>query len=431
MMQHQETLTNGTTKVARGIQSEGAARSVSAEVAGAPRVSVVRRVDRWLRERSLLLLGIAVVAGFSWPAEAGRVLSHPRLFGVTDALSYDARTFALAVIVFSAALRCTPRDFAQVVRSKAGVANLISVYLVVPAIALGIAFATLKLGSESLRGVALGLVLSVMVPVAMTSAVWTRASQGSVPVALGTLGVTSVLAALFMPPVIERLASMPGVAMHPSLASVRMQVILAFALPLILGSSIRAVASRAADSLEPLFSIASVVALFAFVGDSAAALRPHLASHQGAVAVALVLTVVTNAAAYFVGYCVAKARGLDDADTVAVVFGSGMRSVPAALVVGAIAFPGVALVSLPPVLWSVTQQLLAGILTRRFLHARDLAEPVLPLKRRVAEVTARVASASRPALAELEDSIVMPLCRELEDTLVYRPSRDRAPSVPG
>lgn len=431
MMQHQETLTNGTTKVARGIQSEGAARSVSAEVAGAPRVSVVRRVDRWLRERSLLLLGIAVVAGFSWPAEAGRVLSHPRLFGVTDALSYDARTFALAVIVFSAALRCTPRDFAQVVRSKAGVANLISVYLVVPAIALGIAFATLKLGSESLRGVALGLVLSVMVPVAMTSAVWTRASQGSVPVALGTLGVTSVLAALFMPPVIERLASMPGVAMHPSLASVRMQVILAFALPLILGSSIRAVGSRVADSLEPLFSIASVVALFAFVGDSAAALRPHLASHQGAVAVALVLTVVTNAAAYFVGYCVAKARGLDDADTVAVVFGSGMRSVPAALVVGAIAFPGVALVSLPPVLWSVTQQLLAGILTRRFLHARDLAEPVLPLKRRVAEVTARVASASRPALAELEDSIVMPLCRELEDTLVYRPSRDRAPSVPG
>lgn len=392
---------------------------------------VIRRVDRWLRERSLLLLAIAVVSGFSWPEYASRVLSHPRLVALPMGFAYDARTLALAVIVLSASLRCTPTDFTRVFRSKGGFANLLTVYLVVPALALAVAYGTLHFGHEAFRGVALGLVLSVIVPVAMTSAVWTRASQGNVPLALGTLAVTSVLAAFLVPYALERLAGLPGVQMGASLSSIRAQVVLAFAVPLVIGSLTRTIAPRVATALEPLFSIASVIALFAFVGDSASALRPHLSTHTGVLAIALVLTVLTNAISYGIGFAVARVRGLDESETIAVVFGSGMRSVPAALAIGAIAFPGVALVGLPPVLWSVTQQLLAGVLSSWFLRTRDLSEPVLPLKRRVADAAARVASVSRPALAELEDSIVLPLRREFEDTLVYRPRKASAPSIPG
>ncbi len=402
-----------------------------------PQPTMIRRVDRWLRERSLLLLGIAMVAAFSWPDVASQVLARQEIVKLPlwSGVAYDARTFALALIVLSASLRCSPADFTRVFRSKAGFANLLAVYLVVPALTLGVAYAAIHSGHESMRGIALGLVLSVIVPVAMTSAVWTRASHGSVPLALGTLAVTSLLAVFLMPLVLGRLGGIPGLEMGASVHSIRVQVVLAFAVPLFIGTAVRGVTPKVAARIEPLMSIVAMFALFAFVADSASALRPHLATHRNVLVVALVLTSLTNAASYAVGYFVAKARGLSEADTVAVVFGSGMRSVPAALVIGAIAFPDVPLVGLPPILWSVTQQLLAGLITRRFLNARDLAEPVLPLRRRVSDGTSAPAAAltppsrnkSRPSFTELaenlEDSIVMPFCRELEETLVYRPTQ--------
>jgi predicted Na+-dependent transporter len=416
----------------------------------APRLDVVRRVDRWLRERSLLLLAIAMVAAFSWPEFASRILARSSIVHVPlTGVAYDSRTLALAVIVLSASLRCTPRDFTRVFRSKAGYANLFAVYLFVPALTLGIGYAALHFGHEALRGVALGLILSVIVPVAMTSAVWTRASQGSVPLALGTLAVTSLIAVFLTPFVLSHLAGVPGVKMGASLTNIRVQVVLAFAVPLVLGSTLRGLGPKLANAIEPLFSIGSMLALLAFVSDSASALRPHLSTHRSVLVIAVVLTVLTNALSYGIGFLVAKSRKLDEADTIAVVFGSGMRSVPAALVIGAIAFPAVPLVGLPPILWSVTQQLLAGVITRRFIRQRDLNEPVLPLNRRIADpgaergvagaaaepkAKAKAKRRSRPSLSELaesiEGSIVTPL-REIEDTLVYRPAKNSAPSIPG
>lgn len=392
-------------------------RADRAEPAG-----ILRRSDRWVREHSLLLLVLTMISAFSWPQLAAKVFARGATFHVPGTgWTYDAPSLALSVIILAAAIRCTPADFVRVFRSKAGVANLVTVYVAVPAVTLGIAFATMSLGGADLRAICIGLVLLMIVPVATTSAVWTRSSLGSVPVALSTIAITSLVAVALVPPVLGGLAGASGLeAMSaPLLAKVRFQVVFAFAVPLLVGTSIRSLLPRVATALEPVLSILSIMVLLAFIGDTTAALRPHLSSHDHLLAIALPLTVLVNVLAFAIGYTAARLRGLSNEETIALVFGTGMRSTSTALVVAALCFPASPIVALPPILWSFTQQLLAGVLSRRILHARDRAEPVLPLTRRMVQAAKR---ASRPTFDDIEAL--------LEDSLVLNPKRAPLPSHP-
>jgi BASS family bile acid:Na+ symporter len=394
--------------------------------------SRIRRADRWVREHSLLLLCLTMVSSFSWPDVARKIfargasVSIPLLPG-----HFDIPSLALSIIILAAAIRCTPRDYGRVFASRAGIAHLVSVYLVVPLLAAAVALMTLRIADGgALRGVAIGLALVVIVPIATTSAVWTRSSQGSVPVALSTIALSSLIAVFLLPPMIGRLAGAGGIDISSSIDRIRMQVLFAVAIPLVLGTSIRTLLPRVAGAIEPFLSLASMLVLLAFIGDTVASLRPHIELHTDLLAIALPFTVLTNALAYIAGYAIARARGLKREETIALVFSSGMRSTSTALVVAAICFPATPIVALPVIVWSFTQQILAGVITRRILRARDLAEPVLPLKRRVAQAAVQAAQAvaetakraSRPAVEEIDEM--------LQETLVMAP-RPRLPSHPG
>jgi predicted Na+-dependent transporter len=350
-------------------------------------------------------------------------------------LVYEPRTIALGVVVLSASLRCRPEQLANVFRSS-GVTALLAVYVAVPLVALAMVGGLLRSGSVELRAVAIGLGLLTVIPVAMTSSVWTSASRGNVALSLGTLALTSALAVLVIPFAIAHVPHAHDVALAAPIAVVRSQVILAFAVPLVLGMTLRALASRVADALEPAMSVLSFGALLLSVADCAGVLRPQLTAHSAVLALAVGITISANALAFAAGYFAARVRGLPYEDAITVVFASGMRSTPAAMIVGAIAFPTMPLATLVPVLWSVTQQLFAAFLTRRFLDARDRQEPVLPLSVRYRRSMPRMPS-RMPSLVDLEESIVLPLVRtfrdtlvdtpyeELFETLVYRPQTER------
>jgi bile acid:Na+ symporter, BASS family len=385
---------------------------------------VVRRADRWVREHSLLLLLLTMISAFSWPNIAEKVFARGAVLHVPmTAWTYDVQSLVLTVIVFATAIRCTPRDFLRVFGSKGGAGILVSIYLLVPAIALAIAFGLLRIANTAeLKSVAFGLALLVVVPVSTTSALWTRSSQGKVSLSLGMIAITSLVAIFLVPPVLGRLAGVGGLEIASSLERIRLQVVFAFAVPLVLGTLIRAILPKVAAFLEPLVSLVAMVMLLGFVGDIVAALRPHIIVNTDLLAIAVPFTVLANVLAFSMGAIVSRMHRLDESERVALVFGSGMRSTLTAMVLAAICFPGNPIVALAPIVWTLSQQIIAGYLTRRFLHVRDSAEPVLPLKRRVSDIAARAASVSRPALAEIEEI--------LEDTLTIRPRR-AAPSRPG
>lgn len=386
---------------------------------------VARRVDRFARANVLWLLVGVVLVAFLIPDVAARLLARRHLFSVPlTSLHYEPRTLALAIIVLSASLRYRPRDLARVFRSNGGFANLLSVYVVVPAMTVAIAIALIATRSPELRAVATGLVLCVLMPVAMTSAVWTRASRGSVTLALGTLALTSALAVFLIPIALGRI---PGAHLRAvdSASGIRAQVVVAFALPLVLGMALRAAVPGLAKRLETPLSLLSVLSLLLSVADCTGALKPHLRMPLHLIVAAGVVTVSANALAFGVGYLVARLRGLGERETISVVFASGMRSTPAAMVVGILAFPDAPLVALAPILWSVSQQLLAGIVTRQMLLARESVDETAPMAVRQrawppprrAEQDVLVDASRSETAVELEESLVMPLVRRFNDTL--------------
>src|SRR5688572_11327117 len=99
--------------------------------------SWIKSIERVVRARAFMLLLLGVAFAMFWPGVATTLLAPRALFAIphTD-MVYEPRTVALAVIVLSASLRCRPLEFFHVLRSSAGVTNLLSVYLAVPLVIL-------------------------------------------------------------------------------------------------------------------------------------------------------------------------------------------------------------------------------------------------------------------------------------------------------
>lgn len=362
--------------------------------AAAPRIA--RLNARVARHSVALLVGLSAL-NLLVPGPGGALRSL-HLFRVPlTGWTCDFPTVALAAMMLSAAVQCRLGDFGQLVaRPRASIASLLLVYALAPALAL--ATSAVGLGGQGGRAAVelrLGLFLVSLMPVAMTAAVWVRLATGNVALLLALIAVTTTLSVVSVPLYSQLMPALAGEALgRVPVGELVKQLVLSVTLPLAAGLGLRRFAAGWADAAEPYLTLAGNLGLYAALSTNVASAAPHLGGDVEVLAIAGAITVGLNLA--FFGLALAGARllrarrpGLSHDDAVALCFGGGMRSTGTAMVLGAAAFPSMPLVTLPAALYSISQQILAGFLSRRLQPGAALLRTPVGRSRRELEIAVR------------------------------------------
>ncbi|HEY3452908.1 MAG TPA: bile acid:sodium symporter [Myxococcales bacterium] len=341
--------------------------------AALPKNDALGRLNARLARHTVGTLALLVVANLALPAP-GVALKSLSLFRIPGVgWSYDFSTLALTSMMLSAALQCRLGDFAQLARRpQASAASLLQVYALGPALALATsAFGLGGFPQEAAAELRLGLFLVSLMPVAMTAAVWVRLAAGNVALLLALIAVTTLLSVVSVPLYSQLMPALAGTALDAvPVSELVKQLVLSVSLPLAFGLTVRRLASRWADSVQPAVTLLGTLGLYAALSTNVAGAAAHL---RGGDLELLALTGVSavglNLGLFGVALLAARRLraqrpGLSHDDAVALLFAGGMRSTGTAMVLGAAAFPAMPLVTVPAALYSISQQILAGYLVR-------------------------------------------------------------------
>ncbi|MBI3182959.1 MAG: bile acid:sodium symporter [Myxococcales bacterium] len=326
-------------------------------------------VNRWIAARSHWLLVSLVAANLAFPA-AGLALKQVDLFRVPGTpWDYDFSTLALTAMMLSASVQCRVGDFGELARQSAA-ASLLLAYVLAPAWALAASTVALgAFGGESALELRLGLFFTSLMPIAMTSAMWVRVAAGNVALALGLIAITTLFSVAAVPAYVHLF---PGLAEGPvsvPVGEIVRQLVLSVTLPLLAGLSLRRLFPAAAERALPALGLLGNLGLFAALSTNVASAASHIRSEPAVLVVACAGTVAANLGLFALSLACARhlrsrRPGLPHADAVALVLAGGMRSTGTAMVIGSAAFPMMPLVTIPAAIYSISQQLLAGLLSR-------------------------------------------------------------------
>ncbi len=331
-----------------------------------PAPYVLERFNQRFKQHFVAVLLSAAAVGALFPSLGlGLQSLHLVSFG-RDGWSYDFANLALGLMMLSASVQCELKDFRQLVaRPKAAMVSLLVIYAVVPAAAALLSLGVrLFLPEPYAVQVELGLMLSALMPVAMTSSVWARVNFGNLSLLVALITLTTALALATVPLYFTALLGMSEAGVHVPTDTIVQQLVLSATVPLVLGLALRRFVPGWIERWSGVFTLAGNVALWAVVVANVAVAAPHLMTEPRMVLLMGVLAVGLNVFSYAVGLALSRALRLSREDAVALLFGSGMRSNSTGLVVGLKSFAGMPLVALPAAIYMVSQHLIAAQLTR-------------------------------------------------------------------
>ena len=242
-----------------------------------------------------------------------------------SALTLFALNAVLAMMMFGIALSLTTADFKRVLSKPKGPAvGLAAQFILLPAMTCGLTW-LIPMPSE----VALGLILVSCCPGGSFSNLMTYLSNGNTAMSVSMTGVASVLACVLTPfnfmfyaglnPHTEQLLQ----AISVSATDMLMIVALVLALPLAAGLFCANQFPHFARRSEPFFRIVSLITLFGFV---AIALVMNWERFIGGASIFLLAVVLHNALALAVGWCSARALGLNKGDRRAITLEVGLQN---------------------------------------------------------------------------------------------------------
>lgn len=140
------------------------------------------------------MLGVVAV-GVAFPM-LGTTLRNWELFRIPfTPWRYDFSTLALGAMMLSASVECSLSDFRHLAkRPLVSLVFLVVSYVISPALVVGIGrLCAVAVGPAVGAELEIGLMLSALMPIAMTSSVWTRASGGTLPLLVALITVTTAL----------------------------------------------------------------------------------------------------------------------------------------------------------------------------------------------------------------------------------------------
>lgn len=312
----------------------------------------------------VLLFGVVLGAGFP---SLGLALKDTTFFRIPGTgWSYDFPNLALGLMMLSAIMGCEIRDFKKVARRpRPAVLSLIVIYGVIPAIAAVTGLLWVRLTGEENVQILVGLMLSALMPVAMTSALWVRLSAGNVPLLLSLITVTTGLSVASVPVYLRALLGVSGAGVEVPTDSIIQQLVISVTAPLVLGLSLRHVLPKVVTKLQDGVTMFANLALWLVVVANVAVAAPHVRNDAKGFVAAVVLAVMLNAISYGVGLFAARAMHLSHEDSLTLIFGSGMRSNSTGLMLGLKGFPTMPLVSVPAAVYMISQHLMAAFIARK------------------------------------------------------------------
>ncbi len=341
---------------------------------------LVAAASGWVSRRFLGLLLVVVALSLVLP-QAGLALRNIKFFQIPfTTWTYDFPTLTLQLLMLSASIHSDIRDFRHLIeRPRAMWVSLFVIYAMVPLIAIAAAVAGMYLvpGGTALQ-LQLGLMFLALMPVAKTSALWVRINDGNVPLLLAIVTVNSALAVVTIPSITAILPGVSGGAHPVPIDSLVRQLVMSVTVPLILGVALRRVARSFVERWEAAFALVGTVALFFSVGTNVAAATPLIVAEGTLVVASAVVAVALNVAYLWIPMFLARRLNLAQEDSIAVVFCGGLRSMGTALGVAPAAFPTMPLVVVPAAVYCISQQILAGYVTRT-LRASEGGHLGLPI----------------------------------------------------
>ena len=329
-------------------------------------MTLLPRINGWLKGHFLGMLLGAVGVGALFP-RVGLFIKDLEFLRVPGThWSYDFSNLALGLMMLSASVQCELKDFRQLVaRPKAAAVSLFVIYLVVPALVAGAgAIANAVLPGGLGPQVQIGLLLSALMPVAMTSAVWVRNNAGTLPLLVSLITLTNALALATVPLYLGLLVSGSGATSSIPVETIVQQLVLSASVPLALGLLLRRALPGLVRRSSELFPLFGNLALLAIVVANVAVAIPHVLAERRVFVLMALLAVGLNVLCYAVGLALARVFGLAREDAISLLFGSGMRSNSTGLVLGVKAFAGMPLVAVPAAIYMISQHVIAAYLTR-------------------------------------------------------------------
>ncbi|QAY66589.1 bile acid:sodium symporter family protein [Paenibacillus protaetiae] len=297
------------------------------------------RFNAGFERYTIVITPLALVIGF---------LLAKGLQPYTSSVSY-----LFAYITFAMALGCGFGHLGSVLR-KPGIIvwTIMLAHLVAPAIAYGIGAALFGQHSPYV----IGLVLFTIIPLGVSSVMWTGLSGGNVPLMLAMVILDSALSPLVVPAGI-RLLFHQAVAVR--LGPLMLDLLLIIVLPTFAGVLLHQLTrGRIQAKVQPYASSVSKLCFAAVVMLNAAAIQPYVQQMKGDMALVVSVVVGLVALCYALGYIGTYWLGSREMQAT-VSYATGMRNISLGIVLAIGYFPPLAAV--PVILSILVQQPLATV----------------------------------------------------------------------
>jgi BASS family bile acid:Na+ symporter len=319
----------------------------------------------WLLVGGYALAGVAPAAGCWLTGLAGT----GSLFGHAVRVSVPAAM--LGVLLFAAGFAVKGDHLRGIFRRPSALALGLTASIAVPVLVLLAAAPLLGLWHDpsEARDILVGLAVVAAMPVAGSSAGWSRAAEGDCALSLGLVLLSTLLSPLTTPLAFGAAARfVPGDAggVLSGLAGVGGAgafVVAWVVLPTALGLAARwAVGGARADAAGPWVKRVTAVVLLVLCYANASACLPSVVAEPDWDCLALVAVAagLMCATAFAAGFGVARTVRADPARRAALVFGIGMANNGAGLALAAGALAGCPMALLPVVAVNLVQHLAAG-----------------------------------------------------------------------
>lgn len=298
--------------------------------------------NRFLEERMFVVIFSGIALGWLVPAIHSWDSMIPILFGY---------------MTFVTALNISWKGLISVIRAPGPILLIvILLHIIMPIFALAIA--PLILGPDSPFTV--GTVLAVIIPIGVTSVIWTGLAGGESPLALSVVSIDSLLSPLIVPFSVLLLL---GASVQFDSGGLMKGLFWMIVFPTIFGVTLHDITrGRIGPKWAPINGPFSKICLALVVAVNVAAARGIIVGMQFALMSLLILLLVQAFTGYLLGYGMAKLFRYSPERIAAMTFCVGMRNISAGVVIALQYFSPEATV--PVVLAMLFQQPLASVFHR-------------------------------------------------------------------
>jgi BASS family bile acid:Na+ symporter len=293
---------------------------------------------------------------------------------------YDFRISAPAVmlgfLIFVAGLAVKAEHLRDVFRYPKALVIGLAASIVVPVLVLIAAAPLLSFWSDpgEVRALVVGLAVVAAMPVAGSSAGWSRAADGDCALSLGLVLLSTLLSPFTTPLALHAAGVFAPEGAGADLLQMAanggagMFVALWVVLPVLLGLLVRWVAGAArTEAASPVLKLASSVVLLVLCYSNASTCLPAAVADPDWDFIALVMlaAALACAAAFAAGFGAAQVVHADPARRASLVFGIGMANNGAGLALAAGSLATFPMALLPVVAVNLLQHLAAGVASSR------------------------------------------------------------------